>query len=465
MKQTVLSVLLAVFLLIGSLGVFASANDIEASESLIKFYAYGEGLDTTKNVVLYNHYNAQMNLTLAGELSYNSDNSQKLNISNQDITLSPINSTDANKTVGITLLSTGVSDAESGTYKGNLNIVNKDTGATIKTVPVEVIVPGLKITKVTSSDTSVERGQSINVTVDYKNLGKVGYLDDMELIELSIKNKKGETIDNIDGDSLEVTSEDLSRLKYGNTDSYSTEFTLPFDFEGSSLNIYAKVKGCNEEYTAECFEVEYNKSITVDIKDDKVIIEKAAFSPSVVECDNKRAKVTAEIKNVGDKYEYIQLVLKNQATGSERILNSGDELRIGDDFTDEQDYTLNFEEYVNLNELKQGANPYTLYVDFGTKTPASKEMIINLLACETAQPTTTTTTTTTPTTTQPTTPTQQTTPTTPVTPVQPVTNPSYVTLKDVSGVGFGSDWVIPAVIGAGGLIIGLVVALLVMPRP
>jgi hypothetical protein len=152
MKNKLLSFVLAICVLTS---IAYAANEVTTNESLITFYAYGEGLTNIQNVnITNNDATNPYNVTLSGTLSFNSDSDIKLYFTNQTFLLNPQES----KIIEIRISDTDLTKAESGKYTGALTISNKDTGATFSSVPAEILVPGLRITKITSSDNSVERG-------------------------------------------------------------------------------------------------------------------------------------------------------------------------------------------------------------------------------------------------------------------------------------------------------------------
>lgn len=454
MKNTVISIIAAIFLVLATV----HAADVDVDQTSVKFYAYGEGLDTSRTIIVSNNLTTAVTLKLAGQLTFRSDSNEKLNLTTQTITVNA----KSNYSIDMKVDSTDLSDAPLGLYTGNLNVVNTTNNVTLKTVPVEVTVPGIKLTKITSSDSKLERGQKFNITIDYKNLGKNGYLDDMTVVELSVTDRRGDVMSDVNEDSLEVTDEEVDRLKYGSSDKYVAEFSMPYDLDGSSVTVHAIVRGCNEDYSNECFESELNKTISIDDIDDKVEIVRASLSPSTLDCGQGRAKLQVEVRNLGDRKEYLRLLLTNQQNGVEKVLNNNEEIDLGNDYSDESDYIVTHEENVELGTLKAGVNTFLLTVDIGEKNPVTKELTVTSLSCAPVAPVVNTTTTVPEVVVVPTTNNPVTTAT--AVPAFQGTNTPYVTLKDVSGFSLDSSWMIPTIIGVGGLIIGIAVALLIMPR-
>jgi hypothetical protein len=190
-------------------------------------------------------------------------------------------------------------------------------------------------------------------------------------------------------------------------------------------------------------------------------------TPSTLACGVNRARITAELENLGDSREDVQLFLRNTATSFEKNLNNAEDLRLDNDYTDESAFKQTIDESVTLTDLKAGTNTYTLVAYYADNLNVQKDVTITSQSCTPTPsipnipgaPTTPTT----DNNVVPTTPNVPSTPSVPST--TPVSNPSYVTLKDVSGFGIDSDLVLPVAIGIGGLVVGVIVALLLIPRP
>jgi len=476
MKNSVLSFVLAFLMLLTA--TFAAGENgvnVDINSTLLYFSGSKDAYDVSKAFVsnqgtlpLVNKLNSTVVLKFGTtELTHESNSNNKVNITNQVITLNPL---EIKNNVQIKV--TSVNNIEAGIYNGKFQIVNNANASQIfDEVDVKVLVPALEVTstvvkdKVSDlTDTKLEKGQKFTVTVDYKNIADQTDLENLNVrvaVYKGDKSKLSELLTNIDGDDLE-DDKDVSDLANGKSDSATFAFEMPFDIDdGDKFTVLAEVTGDSED-TPSAFYAKDTKEISASVADNKVEITKLTATPSTLACGTNRTKITAEVRNVGDSSEDVQLFLRNLATGKEYQLNNGEEVELDNKYEDEEDFTETVEEYVTFTDLKEGQNTYTLvaYYNDGDST-VQKDIVITSQAC----PKDTTTTTTNEPVTVVTTTTQPTVTTTPTTSLSPTVNPSYVTLKDVSGYNLGMDWLVPAVIGVGGLIIGLVVALLVIPRP
>ena len=313
-----------------------------------------------------------------------------------------------------------------------------------------------------TTDTKLEKGQKFKVIVEY---GNIADQTDLEGVNVKVTVYEGDSSDlktivtNIDGDDLE-DEDDSSDLSNGKTATASFEFEMPYDMEDKDdFTVFAEITADAED-TSSNFYATDTKEFTSVVPEDKLEILKATITPSTLVCGANKARVTVELKNIGSNSQDVQLFLRNQATAFDKQLNDGDELEVDNDFSDEDTFSVSIDEYVTFTDIKEGANTYTViaYYNDGDAN-VQKDIVVTQQSC-TPVPTTPAETT-------------ATTPTTPakeevivdVAPVAPVVNPSYITLKDVSGIGLDSDLILPVAIGVGGLIVGLIVALLLIPRP
>ena len=457
MKNTVLSLVIAVFLV-----MTAAHASVTSDTDLIGFYAYGEGLQTAQSLVLENtDLTENVTVKFRGELTFRSDSSKKINLTATEVKIL------ANKTASVTIRAqSGLGEADSGLYSGTFEVLDKDTNATLFVIPAYVAVPGLKLTLSTTPSSKVERAQTLNVSLTYKNLGKFSDLDEVTLVQLSVYDKSGDLLYDYNDDALEVTDEELEGIRHGGgSEKFIEIFTLPYDLDTSKITVKAVVIACNEDYGSECFEIEVSKNLSVDNKDDKIDITKASFLPSNLQCGTNKAKLDVEVTNFGDRRQDLVLTLRNEQTGTDIILNNAEEVELDNDYSEVDTYTASHVETLTLNGLKTGSNLFTLYVDYGVKTPASKELTLNLASCAPVANTTTSSTTSGSGNIIVNTQTGSSLPTLPpATNTLPTVNPSYVTLKDVSGFSLDSDWILPTAVGIGGLIVGILVVLLVVPR-
>lgn len=472
MKNTILSLILAVFLVMGAA---YAAGEVTVNQSSVYFSGNNKDIYTSKDekvnaqgfITLTNHLDSAVTVKFANTELTHSSNSDKINITNQIIPLA------WNQTLTKEIRVESTKDIEAGEYNGVLQIVNNSNPTQVfDEIAVKVLVPSLEVTEITvkdkesgNSDTKLEKGQTFTVTVEYKNIA-----DQTDLENLNVKvgvydgddTKLSELIQDIDEDDLE-SDDDGSDLSNGKSNTMTFDFEMPYDIgDKDTMTVFAEVTADSQD-TSASFYAKDTKEISTSVPDDKLEITKLTATPSSLTCGaTPRAKISLELKNIGSNAQDVELFLRNSATSFEKQLNNGDELEVDNDFSDEDSFTATLDEYVTLTDLKTGDNTYTLYAYYNDgDSSVTKDVVIASQSCTATTPAVKNTT-------QPIVNINPSTPiTNPTVPNIPVTTTPYVSLKDVSGSGFSldNDWVIPAVIGVGGLIIGLVVALLVMPRP
>lgn len=480
MKNRFLTGIMALILV---LAVYAANGDkVNIEQTTLTFSADNDAYNSINELIsesantfyVTNKINGDVTVAVPSvNLTHESDSKNTILL--ESYTTQPFAMTALQVNKSVELKVNSIKDIEAGWYRGTVKIVNStNTSQVFDEIAVNVLVPALEVTSIEvrdkesgTTDTKLEKGQTFTVKVNFKNIADYTDLEDVN-VQVGIYSSDTDFSDNkllanIDGDELQ-SDEDTGDLSSGKTDSQEFEFEMPFDInDKDDFTILAEVTGSAQD-TSSTFYAKDTKSISSVVPDSKVEIVKASVVPTTLPCGSNRVRISTELRNIGDSKEQVTLFLRNPSTAFEKALAGGEEIELKDDYTDEEEFTETVDEYVALTDLKEGQNIYNLvaYYNDGDST-VTQELPVTLQACG-AQTTTPTT---------PSTPTTPTTPTTPITPTipsvptttSPVSNPSYVTLKDVSGAGFGSDWVIPAVIGVGGLIIGVIVALLVIPKP
>ncbi len=455
MKNTLLSIIAALFIVM----IGAHAADVDVLDSAIKF-----NTDDVGRLLLRNNLNTTVTVSLNNEITL-AGTEDKFNISFSG-NLNPL------QVLNVTLAKTSISNLESGTYRGTVNIkaVNgTNTSQVLSVSPsslaAEVVIGALKVKTIKVEPQSVKRGETIKVTVEYENTADK---TDLEEVEVEVTVYEGDTVSsskilkNLDDDEL-TESDDGKDVGNGDTASVSFEFVMPFEMDdGDEFLAEAKVTASSEE-TGEVFSASKTDDFKAKVNPNEVIMTSAQVVPTTLSCGVKTARFNIELQNIGEDSEDVQAFLRNPATGKEYTLNNGEDIELEDDFTDEEEFTEELSETIILDDLKDGTNTYNVvaYFDNGKKQ-VSKELLVTSQSCNPTANTPTTDNTVVvvpPTITDtnipvingiPNLPTAQSTP--------------YVALKDVSGVSFNSDWMIPTIIGIGGLVIGLAVALLVVPR-
>ncbi len=466
MKKTVLGFLMAFFLVIS----MAYAADIIVSEDSVYCDVYSRD-DTyaaetkaliAEDCVLTVRNNISSNIEIVfteTELSLSGED-EILNISNPGYLIA------ANSTQTITLDFDDIDELESGIYIGTLNIVNKANPSQIyDTVSMKALIPSVVIKDIEitdkesgAKDTKLEKGQKFTVTVEVENIAKQTNLENVELVVGVYEGDDNDLktlLEDIDGDELEE-EDDMGDIKDGRADTISFDFEMPYDIDdGDEFTVFVEVTADAEDTTSK-FYARDTKEFESTVEDSEIKISKAMFIPSTLACGEERVKVSIELTNIGDDEEEVQLFIRNTATAFEKMLNDGEIIELNDDFTDEDEFIASIDEYVTLDDLKTGENTYSIVAYYTDDASVTEDITLNLLSCDaevvsdeagdeivvdTSSQTQTTT---------------QTTSGTPTT--------SYVKLKEV-GAGFDSDWVVPVVIGVGGLIVGIIVAFLVIPKP
>ncbi|HME87004.1 MAG TPA: hypothetical protein VKE88_01175 [Candidatus Nanoarchaeia archaeon] len=480
MKNTVVSIIAALFLLV-SFAYAAGENgaNVDINQTTLKFsnedlyLSLNEQISATGKISLTNKVNSSVTVKfLNTELVNENDNSHKVNLTTSPSNPFAMNALEANKQVE--LRASSITDIESGKYIGTVQIVNASNNLQIfDEIPVEFYITALKINDITVKDaetgnsiSKIEKGQKFIVDVELENDAEETDLEDMTVtVGVYEDDDFTNLIENLDGDELE-DEEDSDDVSKGKTDTVSFEFEMPFDIENEdNFFILIEATGKSEE-TGYAFYARESEDIEAKVPDNLIDITKASASPTLLACGANRVKFNIELTNLGSDKEDVELFVRNAATAKEYQLYNGEEVELEDDFSDEDEFTEIVDEYVTLTDVKSGSNTYTVvaYFDDGDKT-VSRDVTVTQESCGA----TTTVPTTTPTqntnnvpevVVQPTTPTSTSTPNVPSTSYTP-----YVTLKDVSGFGFDSSIVVPAVIGVGGLIVGVLVALLLVPKP
>jgi hypothetical protein len=451
MKNSVLSVILALFLAIS----ISYAANVDIVESTITFNATDDGAITLKNNV-----NATAVVSLTGlEATHKVLGAgYKFNIT----TSLPI-SIGANSTASVVL--SAPTDVQAGEYAATINVVNASNSLLYASVPVTVVVPALEISEIEVSDDSLEKGQTFTVTIKYENIAEE---TDIEDIKVTARLYEGDEDDlskiaeNLDGDKQEDDKDVSGTLRHESEKEVSFDFEFPFDVsDDDTFTVWVKLEGQSTKNSAIKFTAVETEEVTANVPDSKIEISKLSVLPSTLACGVNTAKISVEVMNIGDSTQDVQLFLRNPATGFDKILNDGEDLYLDNDYSDEDTFTEDVDEFVTLSDIKTGANTYQLAAVYndGDNTE-TKEIVITQASCTTTDTTTDTTNdnsddviVTTPTA-----------PIVPTTPTYPTTTPT-ITLKDVSGYSsFDSGVLVPVVIGALGLIIGVLVALLFVRR-
>ncbi|MEK6887217.1 MAG: hypothetical protein AABW88_05290 [Nanoarchaeota archaeon] len=487
MKNTVLSVVLAFLVLMVSASATCSTNTVSkvcVNSTSPEIYFSGDGNEvfTSLNVAVQSEgflsiYNrlastpASINFA-STTLRHVFDSDSKINITR------PSNQNIVNRTsLSLELLIESIKDIEAGEYTGTLEIINASNSnpATLlfDTISVKVLVPAVEITSISIkdketglSDSKLEKGQKFTVTVEYKNIADQ---TDLENVNINVGIYEGDETDlntlvvDSDEDDLE-TDDDVSDLGNGKTGSVSFDFEMPFTVEDKDkFTILAEITADAQD-TSSKFYAKDVKEFTSTVPDDRIEITKALFVPSTLACGVNKAKMHVELKNIGSNQQDVQVFLRNSVGSDVANLNGGDDVQVDNNYDNEEDYTQTVEEYVTLKELKAGENAYSIigYYNDGDLT-VQQDVKVTSESC-TPVPVTSPTQT----------PTQPVLnpdnnvvviPTTTSTPIVPTSNPSYVTLKDISGFGLDSDLILPVAIGVGGLIVGVIVAMVLIPRP
>ena len=486
MKNTVLSVVFAFLMSIAFASAICSTStsNVCINSTLTEIYFSGDGNEvfTSKNVAVQNEgfisiWNKQIipsvTVNFAGTtLRHAYDSDSKINITK------PTNLIIQNKTLvnGLELSIENIKDIEAGEYTGILKIINASNTVeqVFDTVNIKVLVPAIEITGITMkdkesglTDTKLEKGQKFTVTIEYKNIADQ---TDLENVNVNVgiyegdKTKLNTLVVDSDEDDLE-SEEDVSDLGNGKTDSVTFDFEMPFTVEDNDkFTVFAEITADAQD-TSSKFYAKDTKEFTSTVPDDRIEITKAVFVPGTLACEVNKAKIHVELMNIGSNQQDVQLFLRNSVGSDVANLNGGEDVQVDNNYDNEEDYTQTVEEYITLKDLKAGENTYSIFAYAeGVTSPFTQDIKITSESCtpEAAAPITS--------------PTQ--TPTQPVlnsdnnvvvipttTPIVPTSSPSYVTLKDVSGFGLDSDLILPVAIGIGGLIVGVIVAMLLIPRP
>ncbi len=509
MKNTVLSVVFAFFLL---LVATHALSDVEINRTVLiagEVYFSSDNdmydinrvlvLETNNYVLLSNKLSTPNAVDMIAVLTHESDSESKINISKKNVQLS----SGLNNSKQSLSLIMDEDDMEAGIYTGTMYVSKSSNSSLVyDSVPVKILVPAVEITDITVKDatddikdTKLEKGQKIKVIVEYQNVAQNTDLEGMKLeVSLRDDSETGNIFVNLNDDKLEDEKKNF-KLTNEKTGTAEFEFEMPYTIDdGDTITVLAEMIQASAEKTTSEFYSKLAYDVEAYVADNRVEITKFTASPSSLACGINRAKITAEVRNVGDSNEDVQLFMRS-TDGFEKQLNSLEDIELGTDFEDEEDFTKSVEEIVTLTDLKEGANTYSLiayYNDGDANT--QKDIIITSQSCtptvETALctesdwssvlsplvcPSTG----------------QQTKiwsksrtctggvshpaseiiscsdlfvdPT--IIPVTPTSSPSYVTLKDVSGFGLDSDLILPVAIGIGGLIVGVIVAMVLIPRP
>ncbi len=292
----------------------------------------------------------------------------------------------------------------------------------------------------------------------------------LENLELTVGVYEGDSGDlqtllENDDDELEDDSDDLSDLSAGKSGSKEFTFEIPYDIEDEDeFTVLAEITADGKDNEGSFYARDTKDGIKATVEDDKVAITRFVMSPSTIDCgaDADNVKVSYSLMNIGGDDQDIEVFLRSSAIGFEKMLNDEEEVELGNDYEDEDDYSTDLSEYVDLKGLKTGSNVFTLTLYYNDVT-TTEEFTVVKSSCDATSVNTnanTTSSTSTPVVVQ--TPVESTTSQPATTANVPATTTSYVTLKDVSGG--VSGWVVPTVIGVGALLVGVLVAILLMPR-
>ncbi len=379
--------------------------------------------------------------------------------------------TNANSTT-LELIPINQDNVEAGMYSGTvqlINVVNGIRGQVIESMPVQVLVPALQINKVEvqngygDTTSTLKKGDNFTITITYKDIAQSTDLTNLDVkVGIYQDSGFGNLAKDADGNQLQ-DDQSANDLSSGGTDSQSFSFNMPYNVnDGTQYYILAEVTASSQDTSASFYTKDTDKTIKASVPDDAIQITRASANPSYLSCGTNITRFSIEVQNVGRNEESLSFYVRNAATGFEQVLNGANTLRLNNNFNND-DYTQDYSEEVTLTDLKPGINTYTMYAYYGSGDNEYTSQDVPITSGCAAAPVQ-----------QPVTQPQQN-----VTPVvviqqQPVTQPvttnpvtttpttPYVTLKDVSG---SSDWVLPVVIGVCGLIIGVIVAMLLIPRP
>jgi hypothetical protein len=265
MKNSILSVVLALFLLMGTA---YALGEVSINESSVYFSGNGKDIYTAKDdkvsaqgfITLNNNINTPVTIKFANT-GLVLDSADTANITQQTVTLSALQ-----KNVKRELKLSTIKKIEAGEYSTTnagtkLQIVNSSNPSQIfDEVDVRVLVPSIEITAITVkdagtdvTDTKLEKGQKFTVTVDYKNIADQ---TDLESLNVNVgvydgaDTKLTTLVTNLAGDDLE-DNKDVSTLSNGRTGSASFDFEMPYDIsDGNVLTVFAEITADSRDTSA-----------------------------------------------------------------------------------------------------------------------------------------------------------------------------------------------------------------------
>lgn len=261
-----------------------------------------------------------------------------------------------NKSVQTISYSIPITAASTGKYSGVLRAKNSADASQYDDLAFNVTVNGvLKITDVDPSPNEFERGETVKVDVDYENIASNIDLKDLKL---SYKVLDGSTVlKDVDDEKIEDSIDDLDNLDAGDDTTATITFTMPYDVDnGKTYTIFAEITGRNADNSAQRFY--YNSTATIDasIKSHKIAIYKAEFDTPTLACSDNSVRLDVGLKNLGQKDEDVQVVVKNPDLQIEQMATA----TLDNKFSDEEDYTVVKSFMITLNKPAAKAYEFTI---------------------------------------------------------------------------------------------------------
>ncbi|MFC1728043.1 hypothetical protein ACFLZ7_01095 [Nanoarchaeota archaeon] len=323
--------------------------------------------------------------TTVSTITFNSGNFQDSDGNPIAVTLSQSSNIVVTKgqTSTITISAQAPAGTKAGTYSGTVTV----TGAVQKTFNLSVSVRSvLRISdiEITSpnDDEEVSRGEEVEVDVEYKNYASNIDIEDID-VEVTILDGSSPLEDD-DGDDLEE-KESVPDLDDGEDDQVSFTFKIPYDInDGDDYDVLVEISGENADDPSQNFYHNDTVRITAVIETHDIEIYKAEFDSSTVVCGDRNVRLSVGVRNIGDKDEDIELIVKNSDLNIEEISF----FTLENNFRDEDDYTETQNYAFPLEDVKAG--PYNFYIEAYYDSGDEKKLKIlplTVSSCTTTQTT------------------------------------------------------------------------------
>ncbi len=191
---------------------------------------------------------------------------------------------------------------------GNIEIRSNEANATITkfylSTEMMLRIEDLDISVESETHSNMDNGDTVKheakpgdkVEIDLKIENLFSSSSDIDIDDVSVK----VTVEGIDDeDDIELESSEFS-INSGKSKTVDLEFTVPYKVDTSSYDIVIEVEGRDDERADH--EVTWTVKLPVEKETHKLMITKAAFGQSTVECI-RSTSFSVKVLNIGDRKE------------------------------------------------------------------------------------------------------------------------------------------------------------------